>query len=139
MGTVFVLGGISHVFLGQLVPDSYAVFATTPPFEWMRDAWQSFALPNIRWLTVLLAAYEIVAGVLLFLRSSKVRVGAAMMLVFLALITLNGYGFETSSVVEDFSKNRVATLIMAISLVPLLLKPQPPAFLNSFRIGNHPR
>ncbi len=132
-GFIFIGGGIVHIILGRLSPDDYAVFALTPPFEWMKTLWTEFAIPNIGWLTLLLAAYEITAGVLVFLSGRKVRIGAILMLVFLVLITLNGYGWETASVTEDFLKNRLATIIMAALVIPLLLKPEPPRFLDSFR------
>lgn len=132
-GIIFVAGGISHIFLGQLQPEGYAVFATTAPFEWMRWMWENVALPNIGWLTLVMAAYEITAGTLMFLRGAKVRTGALMMLVFLALITLNGYGFETASFGEDFLKNRMITILMFLLVLPLAFPPANPRLRDAFR------
>lgn len=37
------------------------------------------------------------------------RIGAAIILLFLVLITLNGYGFEMTLLAENLVKNRLIT------------------------------
>lgn len=132
-GAMFIGGGISHVILGRTMPEGYAVYANTAPFEWMRWMWENVGMPNIGWLTLVLAAYEVTAGLLLLRRGRPVRVGAWMILIFLVLISLNGYGWETTSLLEDFLKNRVVTIVMALLAVPLVMAPLPPRLRDAFR------
>lgn len=132
-GAIFVAGGISHVILGRTMPEGYAVYANAAPFGWMRWMWETVAMPNIGWLTLVLAAYEITAGVLMFRSGRRVRAGAIMMLVFLALISLNGYGWETASAVEDVLKNRTITIVMFALAVPLVAPPLPARLRDAFR------
>ncbi len=122
-GLIFVAGGVSHLFLGQLQPDGYAAFAQTALFPWLADLWMSFVMPNIGWLTIALGIYEIACGVGMS-RRRLVRLAAAGMVVFLVFITIVGYGFPTESHGEDLLKNRLITIVMAAALFPLLRAPR---------------
>ena len=116
---VFIAGGVSHLVLGRLRPEDYAAFGDTALFGWLGDLWASFVIPNIGWLTIVLAVYEIACGVGMIPRRT-VTAAAWGMLAFLGFITVVGYGFPTDSWIEDVVTNRVATVVMAAMLVPLL-------------------
>lgn len=118
---IFVAGGIAHFVLGRLQPEGYAAFADTALFPWLGDLWMSFVMPNIGWLTIVLGLYEIACGVGVVSRRT-VTVAAWGMLAFLVFITIVGYGFPTESFGEDLLKNRSVTILMAVLLVPLLIR-----------------
>jgi uncharacterized membrane protein YphA (DoxX/SURF4 family) len=116
---VFLAGGVAHLVLGRTMPSSYAVFGDTALFGWLTNLWDSFVMPNISWLTILMALFEIVCGAgLLFARTRLIAVGG--ILVFLVFITVLGYGFPTDSVLDDLLKNRIITIVMALAFLPVL-------------------
>ena len=116
----FIGGGVSHFFFGRLMPDSYAVFAGTALLPWLSGLWRSFVMPNIGWLTIALGLFEIACGAGVLHRRTAV-VSTWAMLGFLVLVTVLGYGLPTASPGEDLLKNRLSTIVMAGSLLPLLV------------------
>lgn len=124
---IFVGGGISHVVLGRLTPESYRVYADTALLAPLADLWHSFVMPHIGGLTLLLAAFEIACGLGLLASGRTVRLAAGGILGFLVFVTVLGYGFPTESFLEDLLKNRIITALMALAVVPLLTGPPPPA------------
>ncbi|MFD2840170.1 hypothetical protein ACFSYH_06265 [Populibacterium corticicola] len=117
---IFVLGGISHVVLGRTIPEDYAGFGTTALFPVLEDLWSSLVMPNIGWMTLALAAYEIACGIGILFRRTRIWAIYGMLL-FLVFVTVLGYGMEVGSSIEDFATNRLATIIMALLLLPLVL------------------
>ncbi|MCL2785530.1 MAG: hypothetical protein FWD55_08930 [Propionibacteriaceae bacterium] len=117
---IFIGGGIAHFVLGRLQPDSYAGFAQTPVFGWLQDLWVAWVMPNIGWLTIVLGVYELACGVGMIAKRT-VPLAVCAMMAFLVFITIVGYGFPTTSLIEDFLKNRAITTVMALLLVPLLV------------------
>jgi uncharacterized membrane protein len=116
---IFIGGGISHLVLGRVMPDSYAAFGQTPIFGWMRDLWASWVMPNIGRLTLVLGIFEICCGIgIAIKRTALIAVWA--ILAFLVFITINGYGLPAASLGEDILKNRATTILMALLLIPLL-------------------
>ncbi len=116
---IFLAGGIAHLVLGRVAPDSYEVFGDTALFGGMRTWWSGFVMPHIGWLTLAVACYEIACGLGMLWRPT-VRLAAWGMVGFLVFITVVGYGFPTDSIGEDLLKNRSITLVMALVLVALL-------------------
>ncbi|AKK04790.1 DoxX protein [Corynebacterium mustelae] len=130
---IFISGGFSHLVLGRTHPESYAVFGDTALIPSLSNLWSDFVMPNIGWLTIVLGCYEVVAGVLLLMSRSKARLGAYMMLAFLGFITIVGYGFPTTSIVEDLLKNRIITIVMALLLIPVVLESSPKSWRAMWR------
>lgn len=95
--------------------------------------WQSFVMPNIGWLTLVLAVFQIAAGVLLLLDRDRVRIAAIAILTFFSFILLLGYGFSAANLAEDPAKNRAFTVVMAALLIPVLAQPDPPGIVTSWR------
>ncbi|MGV3071744.1 hypothetical protein ACEE90_04775 [Corynebacterium phoceense] len=118
-GFLFLAGGVAHLVLGRTAPESYAVFGDTALVVWLRDLWFSFDMPDIGWLTLVLAAYEMAAGAALFARGRAVRWGAPAILAVPVFITVVGYGFPTAVVLKDTVKNRIITAVMAVLVLSL--------------------
>ncbi|MEJ6018713.1 hypothetical protein [Corynebacterium sp. H113] len=116
---IFILGGIAHFVLGRTNPEGYSVFADTALIPALADLWRNFAMPNISWLTIVLGCYELAAGVGLILPRTR-RFAAIAMLLFLVFITVVGYGFPTTTILDDILKNRLFTTVMAVLILPLL-------------------
>jgi uncharacterized membrane protein len=119
---VFIAGGIVHFWMGRSAPGGYAAFGDTALFGWLGDLWASWVMPNIGWLTIALGIIEIACGIGLLIKRTA-RLAAAGMVAFLLFITTLGCAFQTTSIAEDFLKNRCVPLALALLLVPLLLKP----------------
>ena len=131
---IFVCGGVSHLFLGRVQPEGYAVFADTALIPWLRSLWLSFVMPNIGVLTVLLAVFQIACGIgLLWSRTAVASTWA--MVGFLVFITVVGYGFPTETLGEDILKNRLITTVMAAVLVFSLRGGAATDLLPVFRLG----
>ena len=130
---IFISGGFSHFMLGRTHPESYAVFGNTALIPSFSTLWSDFVMPNIGWLTIVLGCYEIVARSLILMTSSKVRLGACMMLAFLIFITIVGYGFPTTSIIEDLLKNRIITVVMALLLIPVIMESSPKSWRTMWR------
>ena len=114
----FIGGGVSHFLFGRLMPDNYTAFAGTALLPWLSDLWRSFVMPNIGGLTIALGLFEIACGAGI-LRRRTAALSAWAMLVFLALVTVLGYGWPAASPGEDLLKNRLSILVMAGLLLPL--------------------
>ncbi|PZU35405.1 MAG: hypothetical protein DI576_01185 [Actinomyces sp.] len=117
----FIGGGASHFLFGRLMPDSYAAFAGTALLPWLGDLWRSFVMPNIGRLTIALGLFEIACGAGI-LRRRTAALSAWAMFVFLALVTVLGYGWPAASPGEDLLKNRLSTIVLTLLLIPLLAK-----------------
>jgi hypothetical protein len=123
-GIVFVGGSFVHLYGGLSSPNSYAAFGDTawPPLDLL---WAGFVMPNIGWLAPCMAAFELAVGVGTLLHAPWNRLAVLAMTCFFAFITVLGYAFPTSSLLEDFLANRALSLVMILLVVPWLLKPQP--------------
>lgn len=116
---IFIAGGVAHLILGRVQPEGYAVFADTALFPWLSSLWASFVMPNIAWLTIILGLYEIACGIAVLIPRTLLF-GVAGMIVFLACVTILGYGLPALSPAENMLKNRLVTLVMIGMLIPVL-------------------
>lgn len=130
---VFVGGGVSHLALGRIGADGYAVFGDTALWVWLASLWESFVMSQIGWLTLVLALFQIAAGVLLLLDRGRVRVAVVAILAFFSFILVLGYGFPAANLAEDLVKNRAFTVVMAGLLIPVLAQPDPPGIVAAWR------
>ncbi|MBI4900807.1 MAG: hypothetical protein HY829_10055 [Actinobacteria bacterium] len=122
-GIVFVGGSFVHLYGGLSSPHSYAAFGDTawPPLDLL---WANFVMPNIRWLAPCMAAFELAVGVCTLLHAPWNRVAALAMTCFFAFITVLGYAFPTSRLLEDFLVNRALSVGMIVLVLPWLLHRQ---------------
>lgn len=130
---IFIGGGISHLILGRSAGSGYAVFGDTALLGWLTQLWSGFVMPNIGWLTILLALFELSIGIGLLLNGRLVKAAVAAMLVFFGFLLILGYGYPTASALDDFLKNRVGSLVMAALVLPILLGPEPSAITTAWR------
>ena len=123
-GVVLVAGSFVHLYAGLFNRQSYAAFGDTawPPLDLL---WDEFVMPNIGWLALCMSAFELAVGVGSVLRAPWNRLAVRAMIGFFAFITVLGYAFPASGVVEDFWANRALSLAMILVVVPWLLKPRP--------------
>lgn len=121
---VFVGGGISHVHLGRSNPAGYEPFGDTAVLPPLARLWEAFVMPNIGWLTLLLAAFEIAVGIGLALGGSATRLAALAALGFLGFILVLGYGFTGLSGLERFVKNHLVTVVMMAMVIVVLTSSQ---------------
>lgn len=121
LALLFVAAGIAHLVLGRADPAGYAVFADTAAAQWIADLWASAVMPNIGWLTVVLAVYQIACGIGMLRRPFLIpaTIGIAVFLIF---ITIIGYGLPADSVAEDLLTNRSVTLVLLALTVPVLIR-----------------
>lgn len=117
---IFIGGGISHFYLGRAMPADYAGFGETALLGWLTELWAGFVMPNIGWLTIAIGIFELACGIGLLLGGRSTRVAAAGILGFLIFITVLGYGWQTTGLVDDLLKSRIITAVMAAMTVPLL-------------------
>lgn len=115
---MFILAGVTHFVLGRVDPDGYDVFAGTALLPSLHDLWFSFVMPNIGWLTILLGIFQVLCGAMILWNRTAVYAVWAM-IAFLVFIFSLGYGLEADSWWLDLIKNRLFTVIMIASLVPL--------------------
>lgn len=123
-GIVFVAGAFVHLYGGLASPHSYAAFGDTawPPLDLL---WAGFVMPNIGWLAPCMAAFELAVGVGTLLQAPWNRPAVLAMTSFFAFITVLGYAFPTSGLLEDFLVNRALSLVMILLVIPWLLERQP--------------
>lgn len=118
-GVIFLLGGVAHLVLGRLAPQGYAAFGQTAILDWLSHLWAVFVMPNIGWLTVACATFELGVGAALMRGGTFARVATFGALGFFAFLLVLGYGYPVDSFAEDLLKNRVFTPMMAGFLAPV--------------------
>jgi hypothetical protein len=81
-------------------------------------------MPNIAWLALCMAAFELAVGVTAWLPAGWNRISVICMTCFFAFLVVLGYGFPTATGLEDFLVNRAGSLVMIALVVPWLTRPQ---------------
>lgn len=132
-GMLFIAGGFTHILLGRLIPEGYAVFGENALIPALGEFWATTVMPHIGWITLVQAAIEIACGIGLLRSGLRVRLAAAVILLMLLVQTLLGMGLTGADPVLDIAVNRGIPLILAVLAVPLLTGPRPPAFGEAWR------
>jgi hypothetical protein len=123
-GIVFVGGSVVHLYGGVTSPLAYGPFGDTawPPLDGL---WTGFVMPNIAWLALWMAAFELAVGVTAWLPARWNRISVIGMTCFFAFLIVLGYAFPAATALEDFLVNRAGSLVMIALVVPWLMRPQP--------------
>ena len=123
-GIVFAGGSVVHLYWGLTSPLAYGPFGDTawPPLDGL---WTGFVMPNIAWLALCMAAFELAVGVSAWLPARWNRMSVIGMMCFFAFLIMLGYAFPTATGLEDFLVNRAGSLVMIALVVPWLIRPQP--------------
>jgi hypothetical protein len=116
----YLLGWISHVWLGLSSPETYRAFGSTSLFPAYTDFWNGFIMPNILFFALLLAAFEITVGCLLSSKGKWVKIGLVFSFLFNLFLIQMGLGFVTSDPWSSFAGNRLANLLFIALQIPLL-------------------
>ena len=115
----YLLGWVSHFYLGIFSPATYAVFGSTALFPWVENLWQAIVLPHITLCALILAVFEIVVGVLLVSKGKWVRVGLVLSIFFNLCLVLLGLGMPAANGLHDFLMNRLPNLVFIGLQLPL--------------------
>lgn len=118
-GLSFAADACVHLYLVQTQPESYGVFgaAAVPPLDAL---WQSFVMPNIRGLTIVMAAIEVFIATGLLVKNQLRKPAVLISLAFFAFLLPLGYGRPTNTLLEDVLKNRLGSVIMFAAMALLL-------------------
>lgn len=117
----YLLGWLSHVYLGLSAPEeTYGHLAETALLPAYTTLWRDLVMPNITFFALLLAAFEIVVGVLLVGKGKRVKVGLILSIMFCLFLLQMGMGVLTTSRWESFVSNRLPPLAFLALQVPLL-------------------
>lgn len=123
-GLVFVAGSVVHLRNALANPSSYEAFGATawPPLDAL---WADFVMPNIGWLGLCMAAFELVMGVAAWLPGRWNRISVIGLACFFVFLVVLGYAFPAGTWLEDLLVNRAGSLVMIALVLPWLLRPQP--------------
>lgn len=122
-GVIFVAGFAVHLRAAVSNTSSYGPFGDTawPPLDWL---WGAVVMPNIGWLALGMAAFELAIGVTAWLPGLWNRLSVIGMVCFFVFLLALGYAFPTTGWVEDLLVNRAGSLVMLALVAPWLLRPQ---------------
>ena len=82
-------------------------------------------MPNIGWLALCMAAFELAVGVTAWLPGRWNRLSVVAMACFFAFLIPLGFAFPAASWGEDLLVNRAGSVVLLAVVVPWLLRPQP--------------
>jgi hypothetical protein len=116
----YLLGWLSHVYLGLVNPKIYAVFGETAIIPGFAGFWNSVIMPSITFFAFLLAAFEILVGCLLLSEGKWVKAGVVLSILFNLFLIQMGLGIPATAGWQDFVSNRLPNLIFTAIQIPLL-------------------
>jgi hypothetical protein len=115
----YLLGWISHVYLGLFSPGLYRGFGDTALIPGFTAFWRGVIMPAIPFFAVLLAAFEISVGVLLVSKGRWVKIGLAFSILFNLFLVQMGLSYRTPDPWSGFLVNRLPNLIFIALQIPL--------------------
>lgn len=116
----YLLGWLSHVYLGLRRPHLYRGFGETALLPQFDGLWRSQIMPRIRLFALLLAVFELATGLLMIGRGAGVKIGLLMSMGFNLFLVQLGLAAKTGSRKSDFLQNRLANLVFLVGQLPLL-------------------
>ena len=78
----YLLGWLSHVYLGIFSPAAYQAFGNTALFPFIQTIWQTVIYPNITLCALVLAGFEVGVGLMLVNRGKWVKYGLVLSILF---------------------------------------------------------
>jgi len=115
-------GAIFHVYLGTTNPRGYAPFGQTILIPQLRELWYGFMLPQMRIFAYLLAAFEMVVGLLILSKGKWVKLGLTASLLFNLFLIQLGLATVWPDPWASFVWNRLPNLAFAVGQMPLFWK-----------------
>jgi hypothetical protein len=116
----YLLGWLSHVYLGLFAPETYHPFGETALIPAYAIFWQSIVMPHITVFALGLAVFEVWAGCLLIGKGKWVKIGLIFSMLFNLFLVQMGLGYPTPDPLPDFLVNRLPNLLFITLQVPLL-------------------
>lgn len=116
----YLLGWLSHVYLGLFVPETYRLFGETSIFSSFDILWRNFVMPSITFFALLLAAFELLVGCLLVSKGKWVKAGVVLSILFNLFLVQMGLGYPTTDEWQSFLINRIPNLVFIALQIPLL-------------------
>lgn len=116
----YLLGWLSHVYLGLANPRIYAVFGKTAIIPGYAGFWNSVVMSSITFFALLLAGFEILVGCLLLSEGKWVKAGVVLSILFNLFLIQMGLGVPATGGWQDFLFNRLPNLTFVAIQIPLL-------------------
>lgn len=116
----YLLGWVSHVYLGLFSPETYRIFGDTALIPAYTAFWNNFLMPNITVFALLLAVFEITVGSLLISKKKWVKIGLLFSILFSLFLVQMGLGYPVPDPWSHFLVNRLPNLFFIALQVPLL-------------------
>lgn len=116
----YLIGSFIHVRFGLTNNQIYERFGSTSLFVVSRELWTSVVMPHITFFALLLAAFEMVTGILILSKGRYVKIGLTASVLFNLFLVQLGLGYpEIQLSARDFLLNRFAALLFALLQCPL--------------------
>ena len=115
----YLLGWISHVYLGLNNPEIYRPFGQTALSPAFTSFWVNNVMPHITAFALLLAVFEISVGVLLISKGGWVKIGIVLSIAFNLFLVQLGLSYPTSNGMSDFLVNRLPNIVFVVLQIPL--------------------
>ena len=132
----YLLGWMVHVYLAITSPQIYESFGATGIIPGYEQFWANWIMPNITFLALLLAAFELCVGSLLIYKGTWVKIGLVFSILFNLFLIQMGLGSVTTTFWSDFLSNRLPNLIMVMLQFPLLWGTYTHSIIESFKLRN---
>jgi len=116
----YLLGWLSHVYLGLFGPEHYRRLGETALIPGYTSFWNTIVMPHITVFALLLAGFEILVGGLLVSKGNWVKAGLILSIMFNVFLVQMGLGIHRSDPLVSFLFNRLPNLIFIFIQVPLL-------------------
>jgi hypothetical protein len=117
---LYLLGWLAHVYLGLCNPEIYRLFGQTALIPAFADFWYGTVMPHITAFALLLAAFEVMVGILLVSKGMWVKVGLVLSIAFGLFLIQLGLAYPVSDGFSDFLMNRLPNLLFIVLQTPLL-------------------
>ena len=116
---VYLLGWLSHVYLGLNSPEVYRAFGQTALIPAFSSFWYDVVMPRMAAFALALAAFELVVGVLLIGKGKWVKIGLALSITFNLFLVQLGLAYPAPDGRSDFLVNRLPSLVVIALQIPL--------------------
>ena len=116
----YLLGSLVHLTIGLTNNYIYARFGTTSLLAVSRKLWGSTVMPHITSCILLLAAFEMVTGILILSHGKYVKIGLGASAMFNLFLVQLGLGYpEIPWSGRDFLLNRMPNVLFVLLQLPL--------------------
>lgn len=116
----YLLGWLSHVYLGLFASETYRPLGETALIPAYIGFWQNIVMPYITAFALGLAAFEVLVGCLLISKGKWVKTGLVFSMLFNLFLVQMGLGYPAADPWSSFLVNRLPNLLFIALQVPLL-------------------